>query len=826
MRKNKKLALVVASLVLATLWGCGSNMDSGGDQTQGAAGSFGTDGAGIKYVGASTCISCHEGFSWSEEAVAAYLEGKHVIHSDHITAASGTCLECHDPIGDGRTLEGLIDADDVPAEGLAAVTCETCHGAGGEHYGAGPIPNASPDFNACGQCHNSDMDHNAYHPEADNIVEDYTASAHRGGNGERNTTKCTKCHTDEGARAYKNVMTSVGLDSAVPVVDVASPIQCRTCHDPHNPGELLKPATVSRTGAVTGSAEYNTCTNCHQKHNAAVGTTVVSSGVDVTAGTTDGSSGDVLYHTKRLERMISDTHNDDPATGYGKETNLIEGYAMKASSERVCRDCHNVHSGDLTINREWAASAHGGHILHAKEEAIESTDEETLEQTKAVIAAGSDSEAWAHYDWDKTFKADGTDAGTLPDKDRADCQRCHTSTGAMNFMKNPAAYNPANNDFSHLVGWKVNADGTTTSSGQNEMLYCWACHANNSGALRNPGAISEVYEGTVAAPLVKVDYPNVNGSNVCMTCHLGRETGAVVKTKTGFDNLSFVNSHYLAAGGSVFGQTGYTFGSRDYSIPAGDTHVKIGTGTTGNAAVDANYTNGPCVSCHFDSNDGSHTLSPLTEYAVGDVALNPVCVNCHATRGAGTNAETTWLGTDAIAATLQGSTHKARYQAALEALKVQLDAKGIFFSNDNPYFFTAPYNDEYTEEGACTDNLPVKNWQTGGTSTFTWSAADNRCNSTVNVAGTTGTGMNNMGAAFNYNLLEHEPGGVAHNRRYTRRLIYDSIDWLDDANLNYSVSATLAALDSNVAVYKDSATSYLINAGTGNVNLGTAAERY
>jgi hypothetical protein len=53
------------------------------------------------------------------------------------------------------------------------------------------------------------------------------------------------------------------------------------------------------------------------------------------------------------------------------------------------------------------------------------------------------------------------------------------------------------------------------------------------------------------------------------------------------------------------------------------------------------------------------------------------------------------------------------------------------------------------------------------------------------------TGRYNLGAAFNLNLLEHDPGGYAHNRIYSKRLLYDSIDWADDNLLNYSVGATL-----------------------------------
>jgi hypothetical protein len=50
-----------------------------------------------------------------------------------------------------------------------------------------------------------------------------------------------------------------------------------------------------------------------------------------------------------------------------------------------------------------------------------------------------------------------------------------------------------------------------------------------------------------------------------------------------------------------------------------------------------------------------------------------------------------------------------------------------------------------------------------------------------------------MGAAFNFNLLDHDAGAYAHNRMYVKRLVYDSIDWLDDGVMNYSVGATLTA---------------------------------
>ena len=56
-------------------------------------------------------------------------------------------------------------------------------------------------------------------------------------------------------------------------------------------------------------------------------------------------------------------------------------------------------------------------------------------------------------------------------------------------------------------------------------------------------------------------------------------------------------------------------------------------------------------------------------------------------------------------------------------------------------------------------------------------------------------GKKMMGACFNINLLAKEPAAYVHARSYVRRLIYDSIDFLDDGTMNLSVSATALATD-------------------------------
>ncbi|MDA8242213.1 MAG: hypothetical protein M0Z67_17820 [Nitrospiraceae bacterium] len=55
-----------------------------------------------------------------------------------------------------------------------------------------------------------------------------------------------------------------------------------------------------------------------------------------------------------------------------------------------------------------------------------------------------------------------------------------------------------------------------------------------------------------------------------------------------------------------------------------------------------------------------------------------------------------------------------------------------------------------------------------------------------------------MGACFNINVLNREPAAFAHARTYSRRLIYDTIDFLDDGTINLSASATAVATSPSV----------------------------
>jgi hypothetical protein len=172
-----------------------------------------------------------------------------------------------------------------------------------------------------------------------------------------------------------------------------------------------------------------------------------------------------------------------------------------------------------------------------------------------------------------------------------------------------------------------------------------------------------------------------------------------------------------------------------------------------------------------------HTFKPVTFAADGTTIasiVSTLCVGCHGS-GPGFGMSTT-NPNNLIAL-------KAQYDAALNALDVALQGRGFYWFNGNPYIFNGPNG-------------------TGGSKTNWLSAGD------VDTTGNT-TGKNNMGAAFNLNLLKHDFGAFTHNTTYVRQIIYDSIDWIDNNVLDNSVAATITASTLS-PTDKANATTYLI----------------
>ena len=100
------------------------------------------------------------------------------------------------------------------------------------------------------------------------------------------------------------------------------------------------------------------------------------------------------------------------------------------ASDRVCRDCHNVHAAGSTIatiadetinniNKQWANSGHAGHIAKLKEAVADKTDPQNI-LDEAVTGSPFDFFNFASF------------AGGF-------CSRCHTATGARNYLDDPGS---------------------------------------------------------------------------------------------------------------------------------------------------------------------------------------------------------------------------------------------------------------------------------------------------------------------------------------------------------------------------------------------------
>ncbi|WP_129127990.1 hypothetical protein [Geomonas oryzae] len=675
--------------------------------------------------------------------------------------------------------------------------------------------------NACTTCHSN---RNAV------ITTAWQTGAH--GNASGHTTgTCQRCHATEGAIAgfaagytggYADVLNNADAKLAwgsVQPLASSNGISCTVCHaqDPHNGGNNLRAVNTYDTAAKAAVTwdpngngkldQYDVCTGCH---------TLTNNAGTVVGNYHDGSSPSV-------ERTITDSHYDNPAT-----TSVVEGYNLRKTGDTPCADCHNLHKADVAIQEEWAESGHAGKILANKTAALESnsilyygaaagTDPYSLRPgstrtyiedykrtivdatngtlsanalLKTVGATETTGAAWVHYNWDQT---QGTN-------NRATCEKCHTATGAANYMSAPATYNAANNNFSHLPGWTA-----TTGSGSNELLYCWGCHSDSAtGALRNPGAVKADYnyKGAVAT------YPDVQASNTCLSCHIGQASGDSITALTAagntFTNVSFVNSHYMAAGSLMYVKGGYTnfvpantaAGTVSYgqsltsdadmtvdvtgAAVAGaltSTHRKLGTAAIHGDSHNPSFfvagnldSDGPCVTCHYAKGDVTKGDNGVADHTLefGTKTVNGVCVKCHSSEAFDAPSLETFVEE-------QSEPFQATLTLALNLLSTKYNI--TYNQSAYPYFY-----DQSASAGA------VKNWTRSNFLATPLSAAD---------------AEKLMGACFNINLLKRDPAAYAHARTYARRLLFDTIDFLDDGVMNQSAAATAAASGQKDALGND-----------------------
>ncbi|MDD2338224.1 MAG: hypothetical protein PHD01_16830, partial [Geobacteraceae bacterium] len=226
---------------------------------------------------------------------------------------------------------------------------------------------------------------------------------------------------------------------------------------------------------------------------------------------------------------------------------------------------------------------------------------------------------------------------------------------------------------------------------------------------------------------------------------------------------------------------GKSLTSTDDGGAVSSTHRVFGTsaiiGSHGITASDTNMAEGgPCVTCHMNSGGGKakHSLK-MDAYAYDNV-----CVKCHTSEG--THSGAVALNSSNYATAFL-EPQAAGFNSALNLALIELEKNFqiVYDSAVYPYFF--PVGAAHTSANG------VKDW-------------------TLTGALTTTNAKKLMGACFNINLLKREPAAYAHARTYSRRLLYDTIDWLDNKTIDLSVSAT--AVVDDAAEFTKGTTAYSV----------------
>jgi hypothetical protein len=466
---------------------------------------------------------------------------------------------------------------------------------------------------------------------------------------------------------------------------------CTKCHG----GSPLTGTPGLPPFAIRNPDGFGSCAKCHKK------------GFSWGVSSYDGVAVDIQY-----AHYSTGTHANYVATNYVAN----------------CRKCHNPHN--TTFGREqrqqWARSGHGISPLDGK-------------------GRGS----------------------SLPAKDDFGnfCVRCHTSSGYIAFVSSGfsdvnalADTNGIRSNYPEYKFVRNQPDPYTYADKSREATNCNVCHSDGrqsdgsaySGKLRSVSASSIWYTYSshpAGSPLIRaqfeVKYDSLGGSNICVPCHAGRESGDIIKVAdrlglfdytgtTSATRPSGISPHDFASAANLSGKSGFHFYTSGAKYTANPTH-KTQYATIGG-------TNGPCVGCHM-KNDRSHLFEPV-EWRNGNIyetvmsvrSEAGVCIKCH--DGSAGKARR-----DASAMNQQ----RDRYRAAVVALGKMIPASN--------------------------------NWKVFG-------------NYSVPGSGKIRAGAYTMGANFVYNMLFTDPGGYTHNPTYTKQLIYDSIDWLADGKMDFGSASS------------------------------------
>jgi hypothetical protein len=602
------------------------------------------------------------------------------------------------------------------------------------------------------------------------------------------------------------------------------------------------------------------CLTCHENTLDATGQNIVANfkGGQSSHYTTEGPVGDLANPAGTVPGCAGchgTSHNTADPSALGSTRVAGSTVPVTSVGSTRCFDCHNYASVKTTV----IANHDGYYVANA-------TDCSKCHQMHNSTAGDMERKTWAqsrHGATDFAHIGGGGSANNC-------ANRCHNAKGFIAAVNNPGVNVQGN--LSAQADQMITCDACHTNAALGQLRSLPGTKATAFATYTTSTKGYQFAPNQVGFnPNKKAYYPDVAGSNLCIVCHSGTTEGTPGTTGSlgmsdpyfsgsaaAFNYLkanvvtpkTVITQHNMPAAAVMYVKFGFTNLSTgtngaptqayldsltsDLDSATGkvtSTHRKFGTSAivsdshfSASNPAPANFlANGPCAVCHVS---GSHS------YKIDQGAINAVCSHCHTSENG--NAITTAAAFSSYFVEPQ----KESYNNAI-ILGAMIVNQKVAAYNATPAGIAAPlqFGVGYNLPTAASQPMKLSFYKTLKVAGTPYNADGTmNANSAAlvdfqNAAKALGYSSNGlcdatdlkfgkfMGALGNIAFFAKDQGGFAHARTYSRRLIYDSIDFLDDGSLNGSVSATAKATSLLAGIGSD----FTTNPVAGLYTKGTAA---
>ena len=358
------------------------------------------------------------------------------------------------------------------------------------------------------------------------------------------------------------------------------------------------------------------------------------------------------------------------------------------------------------------------------------------------------------------------------------CARCHSGLGYQDFigvLANPNATPPETTATSNLDDPAPSPGHGPTASGPwpvGTPVNCDTCH------------------NSVTASLSEVTFPSglqatgLGDESRCMLCHQGRESTVSVERKisdayaaatnpiTSDDTVSssvgFLNVHYFAAAGSLYGRNAKA--AYEYPDPAkAALAADPVTGLKPRKSYDGKFAHVASKDVCFECHDQHSLKVRVTE-----------CATCHVNRNGDPIVTTAPATSEEYEAAID-NLHDVRMRGTINDFNGNSDTtEGVYYEmtglRDVLYTAIRLYANtaKTNAKGAAVPATPIAYSAT----TYPYFFVDNNDTGVVDAGETTAYNAwtaRLLRAAYNYQYAQKDPGAFAHNGKYLIEILYDAI---------------------------------------------------